>query len=136
MTLSKSEQLCKWTILALLIFSVVAPAPIIIKLDLIQTHYAFNAILFFLLLAAGMQGIVGLVAWVMICFDKVAGKKLLISTYLTTLAAYGAYTLYLHIMALLPNTIVYPLEIFSITSLFVISAAILLMQHFWTRYIF
>lgn len=115
----------------------VLPAPIIVKMNLVNTRYAFNAILFFLLVGAGVQGIVGMVAWIMMCRYKNAGKKLLIGTYLTTLAAYGVYALFLYGGMLLPGLfITYPLEIISITFLFLISAAVMLLQHFWTRYIF
>ena len=136
MTLSKSEMLCKWSIFVLLIASIVLPFPLIEILQLKQSYYAFDGILIFLLYGVFGQGIVGLIAWFMICCDNEKGKKLLISTYLTTFAAYGAYTLYLHVSMLFPNSVTYPTEHISMLILFAISAGIMLMQHFWTRYMF
>ena len=136
MYLSKSELFCKWSLFALLLFSIAAPAPIIIKTNLINTHYVFEAFLFFLLVAAGIQGLVAMIGWVMLNRDNRKGKKLIISTYLTTFAIYGAYSLYLAVTLFMPNAVIYPLEIYSIFALFHISAAVLQLQHFWTRYIF
>lgn len=136
MFLSKGEQFCKWTLFGILLLSIIAPVPIIIATDLINTLYIFDAILFFLLIAAGIQGVVGMVGWVMLCRDNETGKKLLIGTYLTTLAGYGIYSFCLWISILVPGPfIVYPIECFSIFTLFHISAAVLQLQHFWTRYI-
>ena len=137
MYLSKSEQFCKWALLAVLLFSIGGPVPLILELDLLSTYYVFDAILFFLLILTGIQGVIGLIGWIMLSRDNKAGRKLLIGTYLTTLAGYGLYSLFLQFTLLFPGTFnIFPLEIISIFSLFAISAAIFLLQHFWTRYIF
>lgn len=121
--------------LGILLLSIVAPLPLILKLELLQTRYVFDAILFFLLTLTGIQCIIGLVAWVMLSRFNERGKRLMMWTYLTTLAAFGLYSLYLQITLLFPGTFhIFPMEIISIFSLFANSAAVILLQHFWTRY--
>lgn len=135
--LDRTERFCKWTLLGILLLSIGAPIPLILALDLLRTHYVFDAILFFLLIFTGIQGISGLIGWIMLSRDNVKGKRLIIGTYLTTLAAFGLYSLFLLVTLLFPGIFhFYPLEIISILSLFINSAAIFLLLHFWTRYSF
>ena len=133
--LTRSEGFCKWTLFGILLLSIAAPVPLILKLDLLNTYYVFDSILFFLLIITGVQGIVGLAAWIMLCRSNEKGKRLLIGTYLTTLAGFGLYSLYLLVTLLIPDLFYHvPLELISIFSLFANSAAVILLQHFWTRY--
>lgn len=135
--LDRTERFCKWTLLGVLLFSIGAPVPLILALDLLRTYYVFDAILFFLLLLTGIQGVIGLIGWIMLSRDNAKGKRLIIGTYLTTLAAFGLYSLFLLVTLLFPGAFqIFPLEIISIFSLFSNSAAIFLLQHFWTRYLF
>lgn len=135
--LDRTERICKWTLLGVLLLSLVAPVPLILKLDLLHTDYVFEMILFFLLSATCIQSIPGLIGWVMLHRFNEKGKKVLMGTYLTTLAAYGLYSLFLLVTLLFPGTFhIFPLEIVSIFSLFALSAAVFLLQHFWTRYSF
>ncbi len=132
--LSKTERVCKWTLLLVLIFSIVFPVYVIQKLDLLHTHYVFDSILFFLLIATSIQGLVGLFGWGMLSRDNEKGKKVFISTYLSTLAGYGIYSLYLLVTLLFSqHFVIFPLEIYSIFTLLANSALILLLQYFWSR---
>ena len=136
MFLSKTERFCKWMLFAILLLCIIAPVPIILATDLIHTLYVFDAILFFLLIATSIQGIVGMIGWVMLSRDNENGKKLIVGAYFTTFAVYAAYSVFLWMTILLPIFVFYPLECFSIFTLFHISAAVLQLQHFWTQYIF
>ena len=130
------ERLCKWTLLWLLLFSVLRPILKILDYDLINTTYTFDALLFFMLIVTVVQGIIGVIAWFMINRDNEKGKNLLIGTYAVTCGLYGLYFLFLTVLWILPNTIFYPFEYISILTLFGFSAAVLLLQHFWTKYLF
>ena len=132
--LTEKEKFCKWSLLLILIFSIIAPVSIIQRLDLLRTQYVFDAILFFLLIATSIQGLVGLIGWFLLNRDDERGKKVFVSTYLATLAGYGIYGLYLLVTLIFPdNFTIFPLEIYSIFALLANSGIILLLQHFWSR---
>ena len=132
--LTEKEKFCKWSLLLILIFSIIAPVSIIQRLDLLRTQYVFDAILFFLLIATSIQGLVGLIGWFLLNRDDERGKKVFVSTYLATLAGYGIYGLYLLVTLIFPdNFAIFPLEIYSIFTLLANSGIILLLQHFWSR---
>ena len=132
--LTEKEKFCKWSLLLILIFSIIAPVSIIQRLDLLRTQYVFDAILFFLLIATSIQGLVGLIGWFLLNRDDERGKKVFVSTYLATLAGYGIYGLYLLVTLIFPdNFTIFPLEIYSIFTLLANSGIILLLQHFWSR---
>ncbi len=130
------ERLCKWALLWLLLFSLLRPIREIIDYDLINTTYTFDALYFFMMIATILQGIVGIIAWVKINKDNESGKNLLIGTYSITCGLYGLYFLWLTVLLVVPNTVFYPFEYFSILTLFGLSAVVLLLQHFWTKYLF
>ena len=130
------EKICKWALLWLLLFSILQPIRKIFDYDLVNTTYTFDALLFLMLIATTIQGIIGVIAWFMINRDDDRGKSLLIRTYGLSCGIYGLYFLFLTVLWILPNTVFYPFEYISILSLFGLSAAVLLLQHFWTKYLF
>ncbi len=130
------EKLCKWTLFWLLIYSVLRPIRDIIDMNLLNTTYVYDALYFFMMVVTVIQGIIGIIAWFKINNDNERGKTLLISTYGITCGLYGLYFLFLTALLLVPDSIFYPFEYFSILNLFGFSAAVLLLQHFWTKYLF
>ena len=130
------EKFCKWALLWLLIFSILRPISEIIGYDLLNTTYVYDALYFIMLIATVIQGIIGIIAWVKINRDNERGKTMLLTTYGITCGLYGLYFLFLTFLLLVPDSIFYPFEYFSILSLFGLSAAVLLLQHFWTKYLF
>jgi hypothetical protein len=127
------EKFCKWALLWLLVYSILRPFRDIIDFGLLNTTYVYDALYFFMMIATVIQGIIGIVAWVKIHRDNERGRTLLIGTYGFTCGIYGLYFLFLTVLLLVPDSIFYPFEYFSILNLFGFSAAVLLLQHFWTK---
>ena len=127
------EKFCKWALLWLLIYSIPRSIHEIIGYDLLNTTYAYDALYFIMLIATVIQGIIGIIAWVKINRDNERGKTMLLTTYGLTCGIYGLYFLFLTAMLLVPDSVFYPFEYFSILNLFGFSAAVLLLQHFWTK---
>ena len=135
--LSRTEKLCKYSLLALLIFSIIASLRTMIRHDLIYAIYDIDAILFFVLLFTAIQGIVGIIGWIMIAAENERGKNVISKTYGGSFSIYGLSFLFLLIMMVFPKHFVfYPFAFITVLLLFLLSGAVLLLQHIWTRYIF
>lgn len=135
--LSRTEKLCKYSLLALLIFSIIASLRTMIRHDLIYAIYDIDAILFFVLLFTVIQGIVGIIGWIMIAAENERGKNVIFKTYGVSFGIYGLSFLFLLITMALPKYFVfYPFAFITVLLLFLLSGAVLLLQHIWTRYIF
>ena len=130
------EKICKWALLWLLVFSVLRPIRLLIDNDFLQTQYALNAILYIALIATVIQGIIGIIAWFKINRDNERGKSMLLTTYGISCGIYGLYVLFLTFLWIVPAGVVYWGEYFAYLTLFGLSAAVLLLQHFWTKYLF
>ena len=132
--LDRKEKLCRDSLLILLIFSIIESVRVIWQYDIVNTVYVFDALLLILLFLTLFQGILGIIAWIMLARDNEKGKSILIKTYGVTFGLYGLYSLFLLITLCFPKTfVVYPFELMSIFSLCFLSGAVLLLQHFWTR---
>ena len=132
--LSQTERICKTSLLILLIFSITESIRVLIGYDLLNTVYVFDAILVLLLIITVIQGIIGIIAWVMLHRDNERGKELFVKIYAVAFGLYALYGLFLLITLLFPKTFVYyPFEFMSIFSLCFLNGAVLLLQHFWTR---
>lgn len=127
------EKFCKWALLWLLVYSILASIRTLITYDLAHTTYSYDAILLILLIATVGQGILGIFAWFKLHRDNDRGKTMFLSIYGLTCGLYGLYFLFLTVLLLVPDSIFYPFEYFSILTLFGLSAAVLLLQHFWTK---
>ena len=135
--LSRTEKLCKYSLLALLIFSIIASLRTMIRHDLIYAIYDIDAILFFVLLLTAIQGIVGIIGWIMIAAENEHGKNVISKTYGVSFGIYGLSFLFLLIMLVFPKHFVfYPFAFITVLLLFLLSGAVLLLQHIWTRYIY
>ncbi|MBR6825087.1 MAG: hypothetical protein IKM59_00920 [Oscillospiraceae bacterium] len=130
------EKICKWALLWLLVFSVLRPIRLLIDNDFLQTQYALNAILYMALIATVIQGIIGIIAWFKINRDNERGKSILLTTYGISCGIYGLYVLFLTFLWIVPAGVFYWGEYFAYLTLFGLSAAVLLLQHFWTKYLF
>ena len=134
--LSRSEKLCKYGLLFLFLLSIEESIRILISQNLIYTFYDLDAILCLFLTAAVFQGIIGIVGWIMLCHDNERGKNLIVINYGISFGLYGLCSLYFLITFLFPAFfIVYPFANLIIFGLCIFSGVVLLLQHFWTRYI-
>ena len=134
--LSPSEKLCKFSLLALFPISIILAIRTILRHDLAYAIYDIDAILFFLLCFTVVQGIIGIVGWFLIHFENEKGKNLIIITFGISFGLYALVALFLLVTILFPGFfIVYPFAIVTIFTLCFLSGAVLLLQHFWTRYI-
>ena len=134
--LSPSEKLCKFSLLALFPISIILAIRTILRHDLIYAVYDIDAILFFLLCFTVVQGIIGIVGWILIHFENEKGKSLIIITFGISFGLYALICLFLLITILFPNFfVVSPFSIVTIFFLCLSSGAVLLLQHFWTRYV-
>ena len=132
--LSASENFCKWTLLGLLVSSLFLPVILIVNLDLLHTTYVFDALLFIMLVVTTVQAIPGLIGWFMLHRFDERGKKVLSRTYLTTLAVYSFYSVFLQITLLFPGTFyIFPFDIVCICYLLFFNVAVFVLKHFWTR---
>ena len=135
--LSRTEKLCRDALLILLLFSIEESVRVLLQYDLFNSVYVFDSILIILLAITLIQGVVGIIGWIMLVKDNESGKNLLLKTYAVSFGLYGLYSLFLLITLFFPNVfVVYPFELMSIFSLCFLSGAVLLLQHFWTRYIY
>ena len=135
--LDRKEKLCRAALLILLIFSIIESIRVIWQYDPVKTVHVFDTLLLLLLFITLFQGIVGIIGWIMLVRDNEKGKGVLIKTYVVSFGLYGLYSLFLLISSCFPNTfVVDPFELISIFSLCFLSGAVLVLQHFWTRYIF
>ncbi len=134
--LSPLEKLCKFSLLALFPISIVLALRTIFRHDLIYAIYDIDAILFFLLCFTVVQGIIGIVGWIMIHCENEKGKNLIVITYGISFGLYALIGLFLLITILFPGFfVVYPFAIITIFTLCFSSGAVLLLQHLWTRYV-
>lgn len=135
--LSRAEKLCKFSLLALLIFSIIASLRAMIRHDLIYAIYDIDAILFFALVFTVIQGIIGIIGWIMLAAENERGKNVIFKTYGVSFGIYGLSFIFLLITMALPKYFVfYPFAFVTVLLLCLLSGAVLLLQHFWTRYIY
>ena len=130
----KTRTICKWALLFVLLLSVALPVYLIQKLELLQTHDFYEALTFFTLLGSAVEGVAGLIGWILLCKDCEAGKKLIMGLYLITLAFYGVISI-IFLMMLLPPAIPILMK-GTIFSLAATSGLVIVLQHFWTRYLY
>ena len=109
--LSPSEKLCKISLLALFPISIVLAIRAISRHDLAYAIFDIDAILFFLLCFTAVQGIIGIVGWIMIHCENEKGKNLIVITYGISFGLYALIALFLLITILFPGFfIVYPFD--------------------------
>ena len=135
--LSPSEKLCKYGLLFLFLITIEESIRVIWQHDLIYAIVDIDAILFLLLCFTVVQGIIGIIGWIMIHNENDKGKNLIEKFFGVSFGLYGLCSLFLLVTILFPGIFVfYPLGAIVIFSLCLMSGAVLLLQHFWTRYIF
>ncbi len=134
--MTRGERFCKWALLWLFLYSILRCIRLLIDNDFINATHAIDVLLYIALIATVIQGIIGIIAWSKINKDDEGGKNLLIGTYGVSCGIYGLYFLFLTFLWILPSGIVYMGEYLAILTLFGLSAAVLVLQHFWTKYLF
>ncbi len=134
--LSRSEQFCKWALLGLLVFSVLCPIWCIINYDLLYATESIIAMLAIVLIATAVEGIIGIVAWCMISRDNEDGKKVLFRFYASTFGMHGLIFLSLVLIPIFTDIVFFASEYYVSLALLGNSAAILLLQRYWTKYLF
>ena len=130
----RTRKICKWALLFVLLLSVALPVYLIFKLELLQTYDLYEALTFFPLLGSAVEGVAGLIGWLLLCKEYELGKKIIMGAYLGTLAFYGVLSLIL-LMLLLPSSVPVLLK-GTIFSLAATSGIVIVLQHFWTRYLY
>ena len=134
--LSRTEQFCKWTLLGLLLLSVIYPIWAVANYGLIYTTDSIEAILVLVLIATTIEGIIGIAAWFMIHRENETGKKILFGLYGTTLGLHCVILLFLIVIPLFAGPIFYSGEYYAAIALLSLSAAVLALEHYWTKYLF
>ena len=120
--------------LFVLLLSVALPAYLIFKLELLQTYDLYEALTFFPLLGSAVEGVAGLIGWLLLCKEYELGKKIIMGLYLITLGFYGVFSI-IFLMMLLPPAIPILMK-GTIFSLAATSGIVIVLQHFWTRYLY
>ena len=130
----KTRTICKWALLFVLLLSVALPVYLIQKLELLQTHDFYEVLTIFALLGSAVEGVAGLIGWILLYKDSEAGKRLIMGAYTGTLVFYGIVSIIL-LMLMLPPAIPTLLK-GTIFSLAATSGIVIVLQHFWTRYLY
>lgn len=131
--MTAGEKFCKWGLLWLLIFSIFQCVREIISYDLINTTYFYDALLFLIMIATIIQAIIGIISWVKINRYEERAKTWLMVTYGVSGGIYGMYLVVQLLFLVIPGMIFNIYEFIYFFTLFGLSAAVLVLQHFWTR---
>ena len=130
----KLEIICKYLLLAALIVTIVLSVFFTICLNAISMFVYTAPLLLVALIATALQGIIGIVGWVMLHLYNERGKRLIVRTFSPTLFLYGLYSLFLIVTLFFPDSFpISPVEMIIGFYLFLTSVIILPLQHFWTR---
>ncbi len=130
----RTEKICKWALLFVLLLSIAVPLYVIQKREMLQTYDFYESLTFFPLLGSAIEGVAGLIGWLLLCKEHELGKKIIVGAYRGTLAFYVVCAVVL-LMLMLPSSIPVLLK-GTVFSLAATSGIVLLLQHFWTRYLY
>ena len=130
MALSKGEQFCKWLLLLMYLVGIALPFIAIFHYQMRGLFAMFLTVIF---IFSALEFLASLIGWIMICFEKETGKKIIIQSCVGMIMNYVI------------SVIVFPIvfgdaftfKLFLTLSVFLImSITTLVLQHIWTKYIF
>lgn len=136
MYLSKSEKLCKWLLLGLILLNIASPFLWNhMQMTKHMRGFQYDIIAFALTMSAIISAI-SMIGWAMICQEKKTGKYFLLFCHIPSAVVYSIGILYFSVVLLAGFESYLALRfLLPLLFEFLVSVSVIVLQHFWTRYI-